>query len=139
MGYAVPAGVAASLAEPHRRVLATVGDGGFLMTGAEIETAVRLGLSLTVAVFRNGLYGTIAMHQAQTYGSLAGVDIGAVDIAAIARGLGANAVTIDSEERLDAALAELDAGSPAVTVLDIVTDPDLIAPGKNLSTHLSAG
>ncbi len=138
MGYAVPAGVAAALAAPDRRVLVTVGDGGFLMTGNEIETAVRLGLSLTVAVFRNGLYGTIAMHQAQTYGQLAAVDIGEVDIAGIARGLGATAVTVDSEERLDAVLASTDADPSGVTVLDIVTDPDLIAPGRRLSHQLEA-
>lgn len=40
-----------------------VGDGGFLMTGFELETAVRYGLDVTVVVFRNGMHGTIAMHQ----------------------------------------------------------------------------
>ncbi|GAA3726912.1 acetolactate synthase-1/2/3 large subunit [Spinactinospora alkalitolerans] len=138
MGYAVPAGVAAALAEPHRHVLATVGDGGFLMTGPEVETAVRLGLSLTVAVFRNGLYGTIAMHQARAYGQLAAVDIGPVDIAAVARGLGATGVTIRTEEQLESALTEITTGPPTVTVLDILTDPDLIAPGKRLSVELRA-
>ncbi|QVQ53043.1 thiamine pyrophosphate-binding protein [Spiractinospora alimapuensis] len=136
MGYAVPAGVAAALAEPDRHVLAAAGDGGFLMTGMEVETAVRLGVDLTVAVFRNGLYGTIAMHQAMTYGELAAVDIGEVDVAAIARGLGARAFTVRDEAALDAALDSLSTTPSGVTVLDIVTDPDLIAPGARLSTDL---
>ncbi|MEQ3550736.1 thiamine pyrophosphate-dependent enzyme [Pseudonocardia nematodicida] len=137
MGYAVPAGVAAALAEPGRSVLVTVGDGGFLMTGAEVETAVRTGAGLTVAVFRNGLYGTIAMHQARTYGALAGVDIGPVDVAAVARGLGAHAITVTTEKELHAAVEEVAARGPGVTVLDIVTDPDLIAPGRRLSDDLT--
>jgi acetolactate synthase-1/2/3 large subunit len=41
MGYGVPAAVAAKLAAPERRVVALAGDGGFLMSGQEIETAVR--------------------------------------------------------------------------------------------------
>ncbi|MQA04202.1 MAG: thiamine pyrophosphate-binding protein [Streptosporangiales bacterium] len=138
MGYAVPAAVAAKLADPQRTVLAAVGDGGFLMTGAELETAVRLGLSFTVVVFRNGLYGTIAMHQAQTYGRLAGVDIGPVDVATVARGLGARAATVRTEDELERELSGVHAaGSPPVPmVLDVVTDPDLIAPGRRLATDL---
>lgn len=138
MGYAVPAGVAAALARPERDVLATVGDGGFLMTGAEVETAVRLGARLTVAVFRNGLYGTIAMHQARTYGQLAAVDIGPVDVAAVARGLGAHAASVNTEAQLQSALSEAAARPAGVTVLDIRTAPDLIAPDKRLSESLRA-
>src|SRR5207247_3661606 len=41
MGYSVPAAIAARLARPGRPVVALVGDGGFLMTGTEVETAVR--------------------------------------------------------------------------------------------------
>ncbi len=63
MGYGVPAAVAAKLAAPERTVVACCGDGGFLMTGQEIETAVRYGAAITVVVFRNRLHGTIAMHQ----------------------------------------------------------------------------
>src|SRR3712207_8970302 len=43
MGYGVPAAVAAKLAAPGRRVVSCCGDGGFLMTGQELETAVRCG------------------------------------------------------------------------------------------------
>ncbi|MGI8650049.1 MAG: thiamine pyrophosphate-dependent enzyme, partial [Rubrobacter sp.] len=57
MGYGLPAAVAAKLARPEKTVISVSGDGGFLMTGQEIETAVRHGLSLTVVVMRNGLHG----------------------------------------------------------------------------------
>ena len=41
MGYSVPAALAARLARPDQPVVSLVGDGGFLMTGTEVETAVR--------------------------------------------------------------------------------------------------
>ena len=68
MGYAVPAAIGAKLAQPERPVVAVVGDGGMLMTGQELETAVRYGIDITVIVLSNGLYGTIAMHQARRFG-----------------------------------------------------------------------
>jgi acetolactate synthase-1/2/3 large subunit len=132
MGYGVPAGVAAALARPDRRVIAVAGDGGFLMSGMEIETAVRYGVAMTVLVFRNGLYGTIAMHQQREMGRTAGTDIGTVDIAKLAEALGAVGVTVSDEASLRVALERAGA-FPGVTVLDIVTDPDLITPTTRLS------
>jgi acetolactate synthase-1/2/3 large subunit len=136
MGYAVPAAVAAKITEPHRTVLAMVGDGGALMTGQELETAVRHGAPLIVAVFQNGLYGTIAWHQAQTHGRLSAVSIGAVDFASWARGLGAAGFTVESAQELDDAVsAALAENRPSV--LDIRTDPDIITADSRLSTFLS--
>ena len=132
MGYGVPAGVAAALARPDRRVIAVAGDGGFLMSGMEIETAVRYGAAMTILVFRNGLYGTIAMHQRREMGRTAGVDIGAVDIAKLAEALGAVGVTVSDEQTLRVELERAGTFS-GVTVLDIITDPDLITPTVRLS------
>ena len=132
MGYGVPGAIAAKLALPSRPVLGVTGDGGFLMTGNEIETAVREGLDLTIAVLRNGLYGTIAMHQAATGRSLAAVVIGEVDIAGYARSLGAQGVSVTTSEELAEACQHLHSHR-GVTVLDIKTDPDLISPASRLS------
>lgn len=132
MGYGVPAAVAAKLAAPDRRVVAVVGDGGFLMTGQEIETAVRYGVPITVIVFRNGMHGTIAMHQAREIGRTAGVEIGGVDLAGYARSLGAAGYTVRNPEELVPTL-ETALASDAVTLVDVVTDPDLISPSARLS------
>src|SRR5690606_9622927 len=59
MGAGLPAAIAARLVHPDRRVVAVVGDGGFMMNSQELETAVRLGLDLTVIVLRDGAYGMI--------------------------------------------------------------------------------
>ncbi|MQA85944.1 MAG: thiamine pyrophosphate-binding protein [Streptosporangiales bacterium] len=136
MGYAVPGAVGAQLAAPDRRVAALVGDGGFLMTGQEMETAVRLGLPVLAVVFQNLLYGTIAMHQARNLGRTAAVDIGPVDIAGIARGLGADSMTVTSSDELDDAFARA-AAFDGPRVIAVRTDPDVITPTATLSGLLS--
>jgi acetolactate synthase-1/2/3 large subunit len=138
MGYGVPAAVAAKLAAPDRTVVACCGDGGFLMTGQEVETAVRYGAAITVVVFRNRLHGTIAMHQKRTLGRTAGVEIGEVDLAGYARSLGAEGYTVQDPDELTPAL-EAALSSDTVTLLDVVTDPDIITPSTTLSEIVADG
>ena len=138
MGYGVPGGIGAKLADPSSEVVTLVGDGGFLMTGQELETAVRYDVPFTTIVFRNGLYGTIALHQARAYGRTVGVDIGDVDIAAVARGYGAEAWTVSSADELTDVLAAARAcGRPAV--VDCRVDPDVLSPTDHLSTLVGNG
>jgi acetolactate synthase-1/2/3 large subunit len=132
MGYGVPAAVAAKLAAPERRVVALAGDGGFLMSGQEIETAVRYGAEILVVVFRNGMHGTIAMHQAREVGRTAGVQIGAVDLAGYAQSLGGTGYTVRDSDELAPVLEEALA-SDSVALVDVLTDPDLISPTSRLS------
>ncbi len=132
MGYGVPAAVAAKLAAPQRGVVACCGDGGFLMSGQEIETAVRYGAQILVVVFRNGMHGTIAMHQARELGRTAGVEIGEVDLASYARSLGAEGYTVHDPSDLVPAFEEALA-SEIVALVDVVTDPDIISPTARLS------
>ena len=138
MGYGVPGGIGAKLADPSSEVVVLAGDGGFLMTGQELETAVRHDVPFTTVVFRNGLYGTIALHQARAYGRTVGVDIGEVDIAAVARGYGAEAWSVSSADDLTDALTEArGCGRPAV--VDCRVDPDVLSPTDRLSTLLADG
>lgn len=132
MGYAVPGGVGAALARPTNTVLAVAGDGGFLMTASELETASRLGLNLKVLVLQNGLYGTIAMHQAASGRAVTASDISSVDIAGIARALGVQAWECSEEKDLpDSAKEFMNHEGPALLV--VRTNPDIIAPGRFLS------
>lgn len=138
MGYGVPAAVAAQLANPDAAVLALAGDGGFLMSGQELETAVRHELPITVVVFRNGLYGTIALHQARRVGRTAGVDIGEVDLAAVARGYGAASWQVSDRSQLDDALhAARTCGRAAL--VDVLVDPDVLTPAARLGELLDEG
>ncbi len=63
MGIALPGGVAAALQHPSRRIVAAMGDGGFLMNSHELETAKRLGVAFTVLVFNDNDYGLISWKQ----------------------------------------------------------------------------
>ena len=67
MGMGVPAALAASLRHPTRQVQAFCGDGGFLMTGNELTTAVGRRLPLKVVVANNASYGTIRSYQERQF------------------------------------------------------------------------
>ncbi|RRO16252.1 acetolactate synthase [Saccharopolyspora rhizosphaerae] len=137
MGYAVPAAVAAKLVAPERTVLAMVGDGGALMTGQEVETAVRHGAPVVVVVFQNGLYGTIALHQVKSSRAMSAVDIGAVDFAGWARSLGAAGYTVDAREQLEPAIRAA-LGEDRPCVLDVRTDPDVLTADARLGDFLES-
>lgn len=85
MGIGVPGGVAAKLAEPHRRVVVVTGDGGFLMNAQELETAKRLGTAFVTIVWVDGSYGVIRWKQERSFGRAFGVDFGNPDFAALAK------------------------------------------------------
>ena len=67
MGFGVPAGVAAALRCPDRRVIALVGDGGALMTGGEYAVAVARGAPLKLVLSDNGSYASIRIHQERAH------------------------------------------------------------------------
>ena len=108
MGYAVPAAVGAALARKSARVVALVGDGGFMMTGQELTTAARNGLRITVVVCDNGHYGTILMHQHRYAGAgnYAGVALDSPDFAALGTAYGARSWTVETTEQFGPAFDE---------------------------------
>jgi acetolactate synthase-1/2/3 large subunit len=63
MGMGIPAGIAAALRFPNKQVFSIVGDGGALMTGSELATAVAQKAKIRVIVANNQHYGTIRYHQ----------------------------------------------------------------------------
>ena len=60
MGFALPGAIAIKLARPERKVLAVMGDGGFLMNSQELETAVREKIPFVVLVWEDSAYGLIS-------------------------------------------------------------------------------
>ena len=88
MGIALPGAIAAGLVRPDRRVVALCGDGGFLMNVQELETAVRLGVRVTVVIWRDDGYGLIDWKQRNEFGRPFGVDFGNPDFVALATSFG---------------------------------------------------
>ena len=63
MAFALPGAIAAKMVHPERKVLAVMGDGAFLMSAAELETAVRERVPIVVLVWVDGGYGLIGWKQ----------------------------------------------------------------------------
>jgi acetolactate synthase I/II/III large subunit len=133
MGYGVPAAVAAKLVHPGRIVVGFCGDGGFMMTGQELATAVLEGAGPIILVFNNAMYGTIRMHQERRFpGRVVGTALKNPDFPALARAYGAFGTSIKRTEEFEPAFEEAVAAKrPAVIELEI--DPELITTRTTLS------
>lgn len=105
MGYAIPGALAARLKHPDRPVVAFTGDGGFLMAVAELQTAVRENLPITVVVLDDSEIGLIRIKQELKGIERHGVAIGGMDWEKLAQGFGADGVVVDSENGLQDALS----------------------------------
>jgi acetolactate synthase I/II/III large subunit len=115
MGYSVPAMIAAKLACPSRQVIGVVGDGSFLMTGAELVTAARLGLDLVVLIFNDGELGIIREAQEKIFRRTSAIKLRNPDFEDLARAYGANYFLIANDGEIEPKLkAALASGSLAV-------------------------
>ena len=121
LGVALPWAIAASLADPAGPVVSVSGDGGFLYSAVELETAVRLGTSFTHIVFNDSAYDMVAFQQVEKYGRTAAVELGAYDVVAFAESFGAHGHRVtriaDLVPTIEAALAE-----PGPSVIDVPVD-----------------
>ncbi|HXN06974.1 MAG TPA: acetolactate synthase large subunit [Nitrospiria bacterium] len=96
MGIALPGAIAAKLIHPDRRVVSVSGDGGFLLNAQELETLVRLKLSVVNIVFRDNGYGLIQFKQEKTYGRSFGVSFGNPDFVKLAESFGVKGYQVDT-------------------------------------------
>ncbi|WP_346655759.1 thiamine pyrophosphate-dependent enzyme [Paraburkholderia phenoliruptrix] len=111
MGYGLAAAIGAALvAPPRRQIVAIAGDGCLMMHAEELETAVRLELSLLVLVVNNRAYGAIDGAQQRLFGRTTGTELGNIDFAAFARAFGVQSWVVDATAAfkpvLEAALAQ---------------------------------
>ena len=133
MGYGVPAAVAARLVHPDRPTVAFVGDGGMLMTGQEIATAIHYGIDPVILVINNNMYGTIRMHQERDYPDrVHATSLSNPDFAAWAQSFGAHGERVTHTEAFAPAFERaLNAGK--VAVIELCIDPDVISTRTTLS------
>src|ERR1700757_3108743 len=104
MGAGLPSAMMASMLHPKRRILAVCGDGGFLMNGHEMETAVRLNLNLVVLIVQDNAYGMIRWKQAVDAYADWGLTFGNPDFVKYAESYGAKGARIETADGLVAAL-----------------------------------
>jgi acetolactate synthase-1/2/3 large subunit len=121
MGIAVPGAIAAKLVHPDRNVVAVTGDAGFMMNSQEIETAVRLQLSMVVIIWNDGGYGLIEWKQIDQFGRPSHIDFNNPDFVKYAEAFGAKGYRIEETGQLLPVLKEALA-SNKVCIIDCPVD-----------------
>ncbi|PKM42691.1 MAG: acetolactate synthase large subunit [Gammaproteobacteria bacterium HGW-Gammaproteobacteria-1] len=133
MGIALPGAIAAKLAYPDRKVVAVTGDAGFLMNSQEIETAMRLGLSLVVLIWSDNGYGLIKWKQLNQFGRASNVDFTNPDFIKYAESFGAKGYRIERVADLLPTLQQALADN-TVSIIDCPVDY-----GENLKLTAKLG
>ncbi len=100
LGVALPWAIAATIVRPHEKVLSISGDGGFLFSANELETAVRLNSHLVHMIWIDGHYDMVATQERLKYTRTSGVDFGPVDYVKYAEAFGATAFQIQSPDQI---------------------------------------
>ena len=106
MGIALPGGIAAKLLDPDRRVVTLSGDGGFLMSVHELETAKRERAATVNLVFRDGGLGSIRWKQMAKFKRTVGTDFGNPDLTDLAKAFGLRGFHVEHPKELRSVLEE---------------------------------
>jgi thiamine pyrophosphate-dependent acetolactate synthase large subunit-like protein len=127
VGLGLPSAIGLAVANPGKLAVLGAGDGGFLMSMADTETAVRLGLRLCILVYNDASYAAEVHYFGRQGFSTDIVKFPDTDFAAIAKGYGARAATVRTLADLEPVKAWVAEGSPGVFVIDGKINPHLEA------------
>jgi len=100
LGVGLPWAIAACLVRPGDKVMSISGDGGFLFSASELETAVRLKCNLVHLVWIDGAYDMVRFQEMAKYDRASGVEFGPVDVVAFAEAFGAHGLKIERAEQI---------------------------------------
>ncbi|CAI2692079.1 acetolactate synthase AlsS [Apilactobacillus apinorum] len=106
LGVSLPWAIGAALTNPDQPVISISGDGGFLFSGQELETAVRLKLNIIQLIWVDGYYDMVKFQEVAKYGHDAGVKFGYVDYVKYAESFGATGIRANDVDQLDDALKQ---------------------------------
>jgi acetolactate synthase I/II/III large subunit len=121
LGVALPWAIAATLVRPAEKVLSISGDGGFLFSAMELETAVRLQSNLVHMIWIDGTYDMVATQEKQKYGRPSGTEFGPVDPVKYAEAFGARGFMIQSPDQI-APLLERAFDTPGPVLVGVHVD-----------------
>jgi acetolactate synthase I/II/III large subunit len=127
MGAGVPMAVAAAIRRPGSQAVAFVGDGGALMSGNEIATAMQYGACPIIIISDNKRYGTIGMHHEVRYPNRpyeSAVTLTNPDFAAWGRVFGAEGITISTEAEVEEGIARAFAVKTKPVVVHVHTSAE---------------
>ena len=127
VGLGLPSAIGLAIANPGKLAVLGTGDGGFLMSMADLETAVRLKLRLCILVYNDSSYAAEVHYFRRQGYSVDIVQFPQTDFAAIAHGFGARVVTVRKLADLDSLKAWVAEGASGVFVIDGKINPNLEA------------
>lgn len=120
MGVALPWAIGAWLVDRQRKVVSVSGDGGFLQSSMELETAVRLNANILHIVWVDNAYNMVAMQEEKKYRRVSGVKFGPIDFKAYAEAFGAAGFVVNTASELEATLRKaMDVQGPAVVAVPV--------------------
>jgi acetolactate synthase-1/2/3 large subunit len=132
LGVALPWAMAAALVRPGTHIVSISGDGGFLFSAQELETAARLRLNLTHVILRDNTYDMVGFQEVLKYGRKSGVQLGDYDISYYAAAFGARGYRVDSLDEFISTLAQA-LGEDGPSVIDVPVD---YSRNTDLAAHL---
>ncbi|HGF7665197.1 TPA: acetolactate synthase AlsS [Enterococcus faecium] len=106
LGVALPWAISAALVRPNTQIVSVSGDGGFLFSAQDLETAVRKKLNIVHLIWNDGRYNMVEFQEKMKYQRASGVDFGPVDFVKYAEAFGAKGIRATSVEELEKALEE---------------------------------
>ncbi len=121
MGAGLPAAIGAKLVHPERKVVAICGDGGFMMNSQELETAVRLGVSIVIIILNDSGYGMIKWKQDSLRLPSFGLDFKNPDFVKYAESYGAHGHRLEKTEEFAKLLTQC-MDEDGVHVIDVPID-----------------
>jgi acetolactate synthase-1/2/3 large subunit len=122
MGSGIVAAIGSQFGAPHRHTFAMCGDGGFLMYGNELVTAVKHNVKTTFVVINDSRLNMVHLGMMEQYGRCPDFTHPRVDFAAMAHSMGAEGMSITSRAELESGLRQ-EVNGPLV--LDVAIDPDV--------------
>ena len=131
MGVALPWAIAASLVRPGQKVISVSGDGSFMQSSMELETAVRLKSNIVHVIWVDNMYNMVEIQEVKKYKRRSGVEFGPIDFKAYAESFGAKGFAVESADSLRATLrAAMQVEGPAVVAIpvDYSDNPKLMEP-----------
>lgn len=106
LGVALPWAISSALVRPNTQIFSISGDGGFLFSAQELETAVRLKQKIIHLIWNDGSYNMVEFQEEMKYDRSSGVHFGPVDFVKYAEAFGAKGLRATSKAELEAAIQE---------------------------------
>ncbi|HDX8343381.1 TPA: acetolactate synthase AlsS [Aeromonas dhakensis] len=120
MGVALPWAIGAAMVRPGEKIISVSGDGSFMQSSMELETAVRLKSNIVHIIWVDNGYNMVAMQEEKKYSRSSGVSFGPINFKAYAESFGAAGFAVTCAEDLRATLrAAMAVSGPAVVAIPV--------------------